>query len=162
MQLFTMAQKPTMNDGLVRWTMQEARKLTGDSAWSGDSERMNKPLELLVSVISSPSNPTKPVPPAEPKQNQNAASISISRSDDRDLISLATLETAIADTVRRSAPGCEAFVGVIVQRTKPKSHFGANWALRGIRFGKTDRDKANVAITTIVERMQREFWLSDD
>jgi hypothetical protein len=160
MQLFTMAQKPTMNDGLVRWTMQEARKLTGDPASSGDSERMNKPLELLASVISSPSNPTKPVPPVE--QNQNAASISISRSDDRDLISLATLETAIAGTVRRSAPGCEAFVGVIVQRTTPKSHFGANWALRGIRFGKTDRDKANVAITTIVERMQREFWLSDD
>jgi hypothetical protein len=162
MQLFTMAKKPTMNDGLVRWTMQEARKLTADPAWSGDSERMNKPLEVLASVISSPSNPTKPVPSVEPKQNQNAASISISRSDDRDPISLATLETAIGGTVRRSGPGCEAFVGVIVQRTTPKSHFGANWALRGIRFGKADRDEASVAITTIVERMQREFWLSDD
>jgi hypothetical protein len=161
-QLFIMAQKPTLKDGLVQWTMQEARRLTGDPVGSGDSELINKPLELLASVISSPSNPAKPVPPVGPKQNQNAASISISRSDDRDLILLANLETAIAGTVRRSAPGCEAFVGVIVQRTTPKSPFGANWALRGIRFGKADRRKADVAITTIVERMQREFWLSDD
>ena len=63
-----MAKKPTMNDGLVRWTMQEARKLTADPAWSGDSERMNKPLEVLASVISSPSNPTKPVPSVEPRR----------------------------------------------------------------------------------------------
>ena len=155
-----MARESSMKDGLVRWTMQEARKLTSDRFGSRDGGRIEEPLEVLATVISSPSNPANPV--AVENQNQNEASDSMSHSDDRDLISLATLETTIAGTVRRSAPGCERFVGVIVQRTTPKSRFGANWSLRGVRFGKADREKANVAVTTIVERLQREFRVPDD
>jgi hypothetical protein len=51
---------------------------------------------------------------------------------------------------------------VIVQRITPKSRFDTNWALRGVKFGKANREKADKAITTVVERMQREFRLSDD
>jgi len=50
---------------------------------------------------------------------------------------------------------------VIVQQTTPKSRVNANWALRGVRFGTADRAKVNEAMATIVERMQREFWLSE-
>jgi hypothetical protein len=31
-----------------------------------------------------------------------------------------------------------------------------------VKFGRADREKANQAVTTVVERMQREFRLSDD
>jgi hypothetical protein len=150
-----------MNDGLVRWTMQEARKLSSDRFGPRDGGLIEEPLEVHATVISSPSNSAKPVA-VERNHNQSEASDSMSHSDDRDLISLATLETTIAGTVRRSAPGCEKFVGVIVQRTTPKSRFDANWSLRGVRFGKADREKANVAVTTIVERLQREFRVPDD
>jgi hypothetical protein len=51
---------------------------------------------------------------------------------------------------------------VIVQRITPKSRFDAKWALRGVKFGRADREKAHKAVTTAVERMQREFRLSDD
>jgi hypothetical protein len=149
-----------MEDGLVRWTMQEVQKLASDRFGSRESGRIKEPLEVLATVISSPSNPVNPV--AVERKSQNGASDSMSRSDNRDLVSLATLERTIAGTVRWSAPDCERFVGVIVQRTTPKSRFDANWTLRGVRFGKADREKANVAVTTIVERLQREFRVPDD
>jgi hypothetical protein len=72
------------------------------------------------------------------------------------------LELAIADAVKKAAPGCEAFVGVIVQQTTPRSRFDANWALRGVKFGKAGRETVNEVLATIVERMQREFRLSEE
>jgi hypothetical protein len=60
---------------------------------------------------------------------------------------------------KKADPDCEAFVGVIVQRETPKARLDANWAIRGVRFGKADRNKCSKALTTIVDRMQREFIL---
>ena len=70
------------------------------------------------------------------------------------------IELMIREAVK-AAPGCEAFVGVIIQRTTPKSPQDANWELRGIKFGRTDRKIAREALTPIVERMQREFRLPE-
>jgi len=70
------------------------------------------------------------------------------------------LELTITEAVQ-ATPGCEAFVGVIIQRTTPKSRLDANWELRGTKFGRTDRKIAKEALTPIVERMQREFRLPE-
>ena len=70
------------------------------------------------------------------------------------------LELTITEAVQ-AAPGCEAFVGVIIQRTTPKSRLDANWEFRGTKFGRTDRKIAKEALTPIVERMQREFRLPE-
>ena len=70
------------------------------------------------------------------------------------------LELTITEAVQ-AAPRCEAFVGVIIQRTTPKSRLDANWELRGTKFGRTDRKIAKEALTPIVERMQREFRLPE-
>jgi hypothetical protein len=94
-----------------------------------------------------------PPPPAPPKAK---------RDGDRSLIASTHLEAAITAAVRKERPGCETFVGVIVQQTRPKSRFDANWLLRGVKYGRADRDKANEALAAIVERMQREFKLSGD
>jgi|SRR6516162_4407367 hypothetical protein len=69
------------------------------------------------------------------------------------------LELMIAKAVN-AAPGCEAFVGVIVERTTPKSCLDANWELRGIRFGGMDRQIAREALTPIVQRLQQKFRLA--
>jgi hypothetical protein len=84
------------------------------------------------------------------------------RNGSRSLIASANLESAITEAIRKRAPGCESFVGVIVQPTRPKSRFDANWVVRGVKFGRADREKVNEAIATIVESMQREFSLADD
>ena len=69
------------------------------------------------------------------------------------------LELTITEAVK-AAPGCEAFVGVIVQRITPKSRQDANWEIRAIRFGRMDRQIARRALAPIVERMQQEFRLT--
>lgn len=153
-----------MKDILVDWTMREARKLIDEPVVPSvrELDALNKPLEVLVEVISLPPNPTKLVDLTVAKREHNAASVSISNSHDQNLITRTTLESAIAGAARKAAPGCESLVGVVVQRTTPKSRFDTNWALRGVKFGKANREKANEAIAIIVERMQREFRLSDD
>jgi hypothetical protein len=68
----------------------------------------------------------------------------------------------VTEAVKKAEPGCEAFVGVIVKPETPKSRFDANWATRGVKFGSTDRDKSSKAMASAVERMRREFRLSED
>ena len=85
---------------------------------------------------------TKPLPPS------------------RTPITREVLELAIAAAVKQSDPQCEAFVGILVEYTVQKSRADANWAVKGIQFGKADRDKCAAAVATVVERMQLEFELS--
>ena len=82
-------------------------------------------------------------------------------SEKRSAVSRKRLESAVTEAVK-SVVDCEAFVGVIIQRIEPKSRTDPNWAVRGVRFGKADRDKLGKVLTTVVERMQREFSLTDD
>jgi hypothetical protein len=81
--------------------------------------------------------------------------------DDRVSRSCADLESAITEKVK-AAPDCEAFVGVLIMPERPKSRFDANWSIRGVKFGRADRDKSNKVLANIVERMQREVRLSED
>jgi hypothetical protein len=82
--------------------------------------------------------------------------------DSRISVTISELELAIAEAVQNAAPDCEAFVGVIVRRTKPVSRSDTNWRLQGIKFGNADRKIASEALTTIIERMQREIRLSEN
>lgn len=81
--------------------------------------------------------------------------------EDRISLSRTNLELAITEAVK-AMPDCEAFVGVFVMRVKPQSRFDANWSIRGVKFGKTDRDKSGKVLAGIVEVMQRDFILSED
>jgi len=69
------------------------------------------------------------------------------------------IELMIREAVK-AAPGCESFVGVVIERVTPKSRLDATWEIRGIRFEGMDRKIAREALTPIVERMQREFRLT--
>jgi hypothetical protein len=79
--------------------------------------------------------------------------------DERSSVSLKQLQSAITEAVKKADPACEAFAGVVVQRETTKSRQDANWTIKGIRFGRADRDKSSQALATIVQRMQREFSL---
>jgi hypothetical protein len=81
--------------------------------------------------------------------------------DDRQPISRGPLESAITEAVKKAESCCEAFLGVIVERRTPISRLDANWVVKGIRFGRADRDKSSKALARIVKRMQHEFNLSE-
>jgi hypothetical protein len=82
-------------------------------------------------------------------------------SGSREQIRCITLEGAIAIAVKRSDPRCEPFIGVIVERSAPKSSDDANWDVIGVKFGKAARENCNAALSVIVERLKREFEISD-
>jgi hypothetical protein len=112
----------------------------------------------MLEVVSSP--PSSP----QPVEQDTTLLLSLVPPEklDRKSIECENLEIAINNAVKKGVQGCENFVGVIVKRTTPKSKFDTNWTLRGVRFGKVDRRKADKAIALVVERMQRQYKLSDD
>jgi hypothetical protein len=71
------------------------------------------------------------------------------------------MQAAIVEAVKKADPACEPFMGVIVELTKGSSLLEANWAIKGIKFGRADRNKAGNAVNRVVERMQRDFNLSN-
>jgi hypothetical protein len=143
---------------LVRWAAPKAGGLPKRPA---KNLMMTVETEKLVLQDAQPL--IEPTPAASPlKIEQALAAAPPKRWWSRDgRVSKTTeeLELMITEAVK-AAPGCEDFVGVIVQRITPKSRLDATWELRGIRFGPTDRKLAREALTSIVERMQQEFRLT--
>jgi hypothetical protein len=132
-------------------------------AITGDVERRASTVveEVLRDVVlSSPKAPSQEV--------QTVARSSIftrapkRKRDKRQSVEATALENAITTAVKNGVSGGKGFVGVFVKRLTPKSRFDANWAIRGVRFGSTDRDTVNKALVNIVGRMQADFRLSDD
>jgi hypothetical protein len=80
----------------------------------------------------------------------------------RDRIERTILERAITAAVKQSGASCAPFVGVIVERVAARNVSGqANWAVKGVKFGKSDRAQCNSALSVIVERLKREFEIAD-
>lgn len=150
---------------LLDWTLQKVHEIK-DEIRSSDlvpsALQLTPAIDLMLEVVASPARPFES---ASHPAKQNPALSPPSGTPqklDRKTIKSESLEAAIGNAVKNGVLGCENFVGVIVQRTTPKSKFDTNWALRGVRFGRVDRGKADKAISLIVEQMQREYKLSDD
>jgi hypothetical protein len=146
---------------LIDWTLQRVQEIKTELG-GGDPHQSAPPstptLDVMLEVVSSP-------PPSTQLLEQDTTlllPLAPPEKFDRKSIECENLETAISNAVKKGVQGCESFVGVIVKRTTPKSKFDTNWTLRGVRFGKVDRSKADKAIALVVERMQREYKLSDD
>ncbi|SRR5713101_1501146 len=79
----------------------------------------------------------------------------------RTWITRAALEQALAETVRGSDPQCEGLIGIIVERVVAAPSDGANWAVKGVKYGKAERERCSAAISKCVEDSQREFEVLD-
>jgi hypothetical protein len=79
----------------------------------------------------------------------------------RKLITQPELETALAEAVRAHDAQCEGLIGVIVEHVRPASPAGSNWRVKGVKYGKAERDRCAAALSICVEKMQREIEISD-
>jgi CspA family cold shock protein len=79
----------------------------------------------------------------------------------RTWITRAALEAALAETVRGSDPRCAGLVEIFVEPVIPGTSDGANWAVKGVKYGKAEREPCSVAISKSVEEGQGEFEVSD-
>jgi hypothetical protein len=120
-----------------------------------------EPREVEESMERLP-QPEEPAQFVAPPVSQAVATLLATAHPAPVRITAAKLELEIAQATKMADPSCAEFVGVVVQRIKTKSSSDANWSLRGIRFGRSDRRAADGVLKTIVERMQREFRLSDN
>jgi cold shock CspA family protein len=76
-------------------------------------------------------------------------------------ITRAALEATLVDSVRAIDPQCEGLIGIIVERVVPTSRDGANWAVKGVKYGKAERERCSAALSKCVEEQQREFEVLD-
>ena len=129
------------------------------------ARKSRKALKHTVSQASAPEGALSSEPIRQPPLIGQAPAASPKkksrRKDGRVLSTMPDLELAITEAVKKAAPECETFVGVVLQQTKPRSRRDVNWQLRGIKFGQADRKMASEALTSIIERMQREFYLTE-
>lgn len=79
----------------------------------------------------------------------------------RKAIALAELEQNLTEAVRTSHPEFETFVGVIIERISVASRGAVNWTVKGVRYGKANRERSGAVLSHCVEEAQREFELSD-
>jgi hypothetical protein len=79
----------------------------------------------------------------------------------RTWITRAALEESLVESVRASEPQCEGLIGIIVERIVPASPDRANWAVKGVKYGKAERERCSAAISKCVEYSQREFEVLD-
>jgi hypothetical protein len=156
---------------LIDWTMQKAQQLREQHTGAVPQQSALDKAAVIGTLVEIISSPAQPLERSQLKAAEHLWAEHVhtehqpkkpQRPGDRSLIASPKLELAITEAVKKGVPGCEAFAGVFVQRTSPKSRFDANWALRGVKFGRADREKASEAIAAIVERMQQEYKISDD
>jgi hypothetical protein len=77
----------------------------------------------------------------------------------RNPIARAALQLAIAEAVRKADP--QELIGIVVERIVPTTARGANWTLKGGKYGEADRARCLAAIAGCVKERQGEFELSD-
>jgi CspA family cold shock protein len=88
---------------------------------------------------------------------KNTESLEVKRKP----ITQAELETALAEAVRAHDAQCEGLKGIIVERVRPTSPAGSNWHVKGVKYGKAERDRCDAALSICIEKMQREIEISD-
>lgn len=113
----------------------------------------------LVEGRTGSDDPIKVTPESEPGRKSVRKK---SGSSDRKSITREILERFLTDAVRKSAPECEGFVGVIVQRVMPEGLDGANWVVKGVKYGKADRSRCETVLGTSLREEQQNYVLVDD
>ena len=146
-------ESPTSEAPLNRYMRFSLKNFKAFIFWAVQKS-ISKPSMKVAAPIKAIASNSKPTGPSEIKQKWW-------HKERRVSITTPKLESAICEAIKKAVPGCEDFVGVIVRRIKPKSPLDPNWTIGGVKFGKADRKTANEALTAVVERMQREFLLSD-
>jgi hypothetical protein len=71
------------------------------------------------------------------------------------------IEQSLTEAVRASHPEFEDFAGVIIERVVPRAPGGANWAIKGIRFGNADRHRSGIILSYCVDEAQLKLELAD-
>lgn len=147
------------------WGILRTRKLRAKPSSTTSQTNASKPPVKITIAVAAMSSSSGEIRQGQPSINKQAPALPPKKwwgKDHRHSMTIPELELAISEAVKSAAPGCEDFVGVIVEHKIAKSRLDPNWAVRGVKFGKADRRVVDEALTTVVERLQAEFLLSKE
>jgi hypothetical protein len=71
------------------------------------------------------------------------------------------LEQQLTEAVRTSHAEFEGFVGLIIERVAAAPPGSVNWAVRGVKYGRANRDRSSAVLSHCVEEAQQEFEVMD-
>ena len=117
----------------------------------------------IEAATESNSEPHSISPEMTPETERSSTSEEVTEQPDkkRTWITCAALEQALAESVRASDPECQGLIAIIVERIVPAPSDGANWAVKGVKYGQAERERCRAAISKCVEDSQREFEVLD-
>lgn len=82
-------------------------------------------------------------------------------TDDRVSVFRSVLEQNLGDAIRDRDPECGALVGIIVEPATSDAAYGANWAIKGVKYGRADRDRCSAVIASCVLDLRSKFQVSE-
>lgn len=71
------------------------------------------------------------------------------------------LEQSLGDAIRGRDRECSGLVGVIVEPATSDAANGANWAVKGVQFGRVDRERCSAVIASCVADLRSKFQVSE-
>lgn len=80
---------------------------------------------------------------------------------DRVPVFRSVLEQSLGDAIRASDPECSGLVGIIVEPAASDAANGANWAVKGVRFGRVDRHRCSAVLASCVADLRSKFLVSE-
>jgi hypothetical protein len=68
------------------------------------------------------------------------------------------LEQAIVAAVQQSSSACRGFLSVYIEPC-PEDEVGSNWRVKGIKYGRANRDTCDAALLDIVRNLKERYAL---
>lgn len=82
-------------------------------------------------------------------------------TSDRLSVFRSVLEQSLSDAIRTDDPECSGLVGIILEPAPPGAANGANWAVKGVRFGRVDRDRCTMVLARCLANMGSKYQVSE-
>lgn len=80
------------------------------------------------------------------------------KESSRATVTVSGLEKTIVAAVQQSSPRCQDFIGVYIEyRVGHQS--GANWCVKGVKYGRAPRAACDVALDDIVRNLQERYLI---
>ena len=127
----------------------------------GKAAAKNLRLKPVIKVASQPSAAPMQSAILEAGGSEMRFAMIKKAAPKRTLISRAALERTLAERIRASDQRCEGFLEIFIERVVPGSRGNANWTVKGVKYGKAERDQCNIAIARCTKESQLEFEISD-
>lgn len=82
----------------------------------------------------------------------------MSKNASRATVTISGLEKTIVAAIQQTSIDCQDFIGVYIEHTT-NHQSGANWYVKGIKYGRAPRAKCDTLLEEIVQNLQDRYLI---